>query len=112
MRSTDAALTMARANASAPRQFDHAKARRRGEEEEWASGATLLRPRAFFFARSASSRRTNADHTPRDFGEAMMGNWTGFWRYRVGDYRAICRIEDEVVAVFIIEVGHRREIYR
>ena len=49
---------------------------------------------------------------PRLIGEAMIGNWTGFWRYRVGDYRAICRIEDAVVTVFVIEVGHRREVYR
>ena len=49
---------------------------------------------------------------PRAFGEAMIGNWTGFWRYRVGDYRAICRIDNEVVTVFVIEIGHRREVYR
>ena len=49
---------------------------------------------------------------PRGFGQAMIGNWTGFWRYRVGDYRAIARIEDGLVTVFIIEVAHRREIYR
>lgn len=49
---------------------------------------------------------------PRAFGEAMIGDWTGFWRYRVGDYRVICRIEDRVVTVFVIEVGHRSRIYR
>jgi mRNA interferase RelE/StbE len=49
---------------------------------------------------------------PRAFGEAMVGNWTGFWRYRVGDYRAIARIEDGRVTIFIIEVAHRREVYR
>ncbi len=49
---------------------------------------------------------------PRLFGEAMIGNWTGFWRYRVGDYRVICRIEDAVVTVVVVEVGHRREVYR
>lgn len=51
------------------------------------------------------------DH-PRDFGEAMIGNWTGYWRYRVGNYRAICKIEDAVVTVFVIEVGHRSRVYR
>lgn len=49
---------------------------------------------------------------PRAFGEAMAGDWTGFWRYRIGDYRAICKIEDDVVTVFVIEVGHRSDIYR
>lgn len=49
---------------------------------------------------------------PRAFGEAMIGNWTGYWRYRVGNYRAIVRIDDTEVVVIIIEVAHRREIYR
>ncbi|HEX8383330.1 MAG TPA: type II toxin-antitoxin system RelE/ParE family toxin [Sphingomonas sp.] len=49
---------------------------------------------------------------PRAFGEAMVGGWTGFWRYRVGDYRAICRIEDARITVVVIEVAHRREVYR
>ena len=53
-----------------------------------------------------------AHDDPRAFGEAMIGNWTGFWRYRVGDYRAICRIEDAVVTVVVIEVGHRNQVYR
>lgn len=51
------------------------------------------------------------DH-PRDFGEAMIGDWTGYWRYRVGDYRTICKIEDAVVTVYVIAVGHRRQVYR
>lgn len=49
---------------------------------------------------------------PRSFGEAMIGQWTGYWRYRVGDYRAICRIQDEIVTVFVIQLAHRREVYR
>lgn len=49
---------------------------------------------------------------PRAFGKPMIGNWTGYWRYRVGDYRAVCRIEDGIVTVFVIQVAHRREVYR
>lgn len=49
---------------------------------------------------------------PRAFGEAMVGNWTGYWRYRIGDYRTICRIEDAVVTVFVVQLAHRREVYR
>lgn len=49
---------------------------------------------------------------PRAFGKALVGEWSGFWRYRVGDYRAIARIEDGVVTIFVIEIAHRREIYR
>ncbi len=42
----------------------------------------------------------------------MVGDWTAFWRYRVGDYRAIRRIEDARITVVVIEVAHRREVYR
>ena len=49
---------------------------------------------------------------PRGFGEPIVGNWQGFWRYRVGDYRAIAKIEEERVTVFVIHVAHRREVYR
>ena len=49
---------------------------------------------------------------PRAFGEPMVGNRLGFWRYRIGDYRAICRIEDAVVTVHVVHVAHRREVYR
>jgi mRNA interferase RelE/StbE len=36
----------------------------------------------------------------------------GLWRYRVGDYRLICRIDDQAVTILVLEIGHRREIYR
>lgn len=42
----------------------------------------------------------------------MQGSMTGLWRYRVGDYRIICRIEDHRLVVVVITIGHRREIYR
>ena len=48
----------------------------------------------------------------RATAEPLLGPWTGYWRYRVGDNRAICRIEDAVVTVFVIEVGHRSRVYR
>jgi len=50
---------------------------------------------------------------PRSVGEALKGSTFGeFWRYRVGDYRLICRIEDAGLIVLVVAVGHRREIYR
>lgn len=49
---------------------------------------------------------------PRTIAEPLTGPWTGYWRYRVGDHRAICRIEDAIVTVFVIEVGHRSQVYR
>ena len=50
---------------------------------------------------------------PRSSGEALTGPTLGlFWRYRVGDYRIICDIQDGALRVLVIEIGNRREIYR
>lgn len=49
---------------------------------------------------------------PRSTGKALVGNMAGLWRYRVGDYRIICDIEDEVLVVLVVDVAHRREVYR
>jgi mRNA interferase RelE/StbE len=50
---------------------------------------------------------------PRSIGQALRGSKLGeFWKYRVGDYRLICRIEDERLVVLVLRIGHRREIYR
>ncbi|HWE86479.1 MAG TPA: type II toxin-antitoxin system RelE/ParE family toxin [Terracidiphilus sp.] len=49
---------------------------------------------------------------PRSIGEALHGSELGeFWRYRVGDYRLICSIEDKRVLILVLRIGHRREIY-
>jgi mRNA interferase RelE/StbE len=50
---------------------------------------------------------------PRSIGEALKGDKLGeFWRYRAGDYRLICKIEDEVMVVLVLRIGHRRDIYK
>ena len=50
---------------------------------------------------------------PRSIGEALKGSRLGeFWKYRVGDYRIIASIEDELVRIYIVRVGNRREVYR
>lgn len=51
------------------------------------------------------------DQDPRAYGKALSGNLTGLWRYRVGDYRVIAQIEDNVFTVLVIKIGHRKEIY-
>lgn len=49
----------------------------------------------------------------RSIGKALQGSALGeFWKYRVGDYRLICKIEDDRLLVLVLRVGHRREIYR
>jgi mRNA interferase RelE/StbE len=50
---------------------------------------------------------------PRSLGEALHGSRLGeFWKYRVGDYRLICKIEDDRLVVLVLRVGHRKDIYR
>lgn len=50
---------------------------------------------------------------PRTIGKALQGPRFGeFWKYRVGDYRLICKIEDVRVVVLVLRIGHRKEIYR
>ncbi len=52
----------------------------------------------------------NCDN-PRIHGKGLVENRSGQWRYRIGDYRIICEINDEEVIVLVLEVGHRKEIY-
>ena len=49
---------------------------------------------------------------PRSRGKALVGNLAGLWRYRVGDYRIVCDIEDGVLVILVVDVAHRREVYK
>jgi mRNA interferase RelE/StbE len=50
---------------------------------------------------------------PRDIGEALAGAKLGnYWKYRVGDWRIICDIQDHRIVVRVLRVGNRREVYR
>ena len=48
---------------------------------------------------------------PRHFGEPLRGDMAGLWRYRVGDYRIICGIQEGRLIVLALAIGHRRKIY-
>ena len=54
---------------------------------------------------------------PRGLGVALRNPGSGpgsvaLWRYRVGDWRIVARIEDEVLRVLVLRIAHRREVYR
>ena len=50
---------------------------------------------------------------PRNIGEALKGSTLGeFWKYRVGDYRLICEIQDGKLNILVVKIGNRREVYR
>ena len=48
---------------------------------------------------------------PRAKGKGLTANRSGQWRYRIGDYRLICHINDNELVILALSVGHRREIY-
>jgi len=52
------------------------------------------------------------NENPRRFGGPLRYDLTGLWRYRVGDYRIVCEIQDNVLIVLIVRIGHRRKVYR
>jgi len=49
---------------------------------------------------------------PRRFGDPLRKELKGLWKYRIGDYRIICSIEDKRVVVLVVRVGHRSYVYR
>lgn len=50
---------------------------------------------------------------PRSIGEALKGSELGeFWKYRVGDWRLICEIQDQQILITVLSLGNRREVYR
>jgi mRNA interferase RelE/StbE len=49
---------------------------------------------------------------PRQWSKPLHGEKPGLWRYRVGDYRLICDIQDEKITVLVLTVGHRKDVYR
>ena len=57
--------------------------------------------------------RIMPSENPRAYGEALRGPMLGkYWKYRVGDYRLVCDIRDQVVTIVVLRIGHRREVYK
>jgi mRNA interferase RelE/StbE len=55
--------------------------------------------------------RVATEDDPRRLGRPLLAERAGLWRYRVGDYRIVCRIEDDCAVVLVLAVGHRSKIY-
>ena len=62
----------------------------------------------------ASYIKHNLENTddPRIHGKALVGDKKGLWRYRIGNYRLIVEIQDDVLIVLILTFGHRKEAYK
>ena len=57
-------------------------------------------------------KNIEGSENPRVHGKSLTENRAGEWRYRIGDYRVICEIQDEKVIVLVLDVGHRRDVYK
>lgn len=49
---------------------------------------------------------------PKQYGKALKGNLSDSWRYRVSNYRILAQIEDDRVVITVVNIGHRKEIYK
>lgn len=49
---------------------------------------------------------------PRSTGKALTGQFSGLWRYRVGEFRVICEIQDNALRVLVVQLGDRKEVYK
>jgi mRNA interferase RelE/StbE len=56
--------------------------------------------------------RKHVSIDPRRRGKALKGTLREFWRYRVGNYRVLARIEEQKFIVLVVRIGHRKEVYR
>ena len=61
---------------------------------------------------TAKLREISQLDDPRSIGKGLTGNLAGLWRFRVGDYRIICDIEDAVLVILVVDVAHGREVYK
>jgi mRNA interferase RelE/StbE len=83
-------------------EFDSAAQR----EFERLDKSVALRISKFLHQRIASLEN------PRLIGERLHGTLSDYWKYRVGDYRIICKLEDDRLVVVVVRIGHRREVYK
>jgi mRNA interferase RelE/StbE len=55
--------------------------------------------------------KLSTQSNPRQSGKALKGKLKEYWRYRVGDYRIICKIHDDELVVLVLRVAHRKDVY-
>ena len=55
--------------------------------------------------------RLSTDEDPRRFGKPLARELAGLWRYRVRNYRIVCKIEDDRLVVLVVRVAHRKHVY-
>ena len=93
-----------------------------GKERPWPGRLSTPKPQESSFASSTKpsrgalpifiDERVAPGEDPRRLGKALKGPLGDLWRYRVGDYRILCDIQDGTLAVLVLQIGNRREVYR
>ncbi len=56
------------------------------------------------------AKNLESEEDPRRYGKPFL-SVRNAWRYRVGDYRLVCLIQNDKLIVLVIKVGHRRDVY-
>lgn len=56
--------------------------------------------------------KTKLKENPRAHGKRLLGEFSDFWRYRIGDYRVIARIQENELLVLVIHIEHRSKVYK
>ncbi len=57
-------------------------------------------------------KRVAPNDDPRSAGKALVGPLGGLWRYRVGDFRVVCEIQDGALCVLVVRLGNRKDVYK
>jgi mRNA interferase RelE/StbE len=58
------------------------------------------------------NKKISGCNNPRYLGKALKGRLSGLWRYRIGDYRIICKIQDKEVLILVLNIKHRKNAYK
>ena len=56
-------------------------------------------------------KRVEVLDDPRQLGKPLKGHLASLWRYRIGDYRVMCELQDDALIVLVVRLGHRKVIY-
>jgi len=56
-------------------------------------------------------KRISGTEDPRQWGKQLKGELNNIWRYRMGDYRILCQLQDDILIVLVLHAGHRKNIY-
>jgi mRNA interferase RelE/StbE len=57
-------------------------------------------------------KKIQTEEDPRRFGAPLHDDLAGLWKYRIGDYRLICTIEDNKLVILVLKAGHRKNVYK